>query len=150
MSVNGNQLAVVPLALETLTGPEVASPGTVAVIWNGERIVKVRAGAPLKRTDVTPARLRPQIVTIWPTIALPGVARTTTGGGTMKDLALVAVPPGVVTATGPLLAATGTTALRRDGDSREKTAAGAPLKVTPLAPSRCAPMMTTVCPAIPA
>ena len=66
---------------------------------------------PLKATAVAPVKFVPLIVTLVPTGPLVGVKLVTVGAGTtVKLLALVAVPPGVVTLTGPVVAPAGTVA----------------------------------------
>ena len=52
----------------------------------------------------------------------------------MKLAALVAVPPGVVTAMGPVVAPAGTVAVISDWLSTLKIVAAMPLKVTSVAP----------------
>ena len=64
---------------------------------------------PLKRTDVAPVNVVPLIVTLLPTRPLVGV-KFVIFGATVKLAALVAVPPGVVTLSGPVVAAAGTVA----------------------------------------
>ena len=72
--------------------------------------VKV-ALAPLKATLVAPVKLVPLMVTLVPTGPLAGVKLVIVGGLiTVKLLALVAVPPGVVTVMGPDVAPAGTVA----------------------------------------
>ena len=66
---------------------------------------------PLKATAVAPVKFVPLIVTLVPTGPLVGVKLVTVGAGTtVKLLALVAVPPAVVTLTGPVVAPAGTVA----------------------------------------
>ena len=73
-------------------------------------IVKA-ALAPLNATTVAPVKLVPPMVTLVPTGPLAGVKPVIVGGGiTVKLLALVAVPPGVVTVMGPVAAPAGTVA----------------------------------------
>ena len=61
---------------------------------------------------------------------------------------LVAVPAELVTVIGPVVATSGTVALNRVSELTEKLAA-APLKATPVAPVKCAPVMVTQHPVIP-
>jgi hypothetical protein len=71
--------------------------------------VKVVALVPLNSTEVAPVRLVPVMVTLVPTGPLVGEKLVMVGEPiTVKLLALVAVPPGVVTAMGPVVAAAGT------------------------------------------
>ena len=75
-----------------------------------EFTVKV-ALAPLNVTAVAPVKLVPLMVTLLPTGPLAGVKLVTVGGLiTVKLLALVAVPPGVVTLIVPVVAPAGTVA----------------------------------------
>jgi hypothetical protein len=65
----------------------------------------------LNVTAVAPVKLLPLIVTLAPTAPLVGVTFAIVGAGiTVKLVALVAVPPGVVTLTGPVVAPVGTVA----------------------------------------
>ena len=66
---------------------------------------------PLNATAVAPLKFVPLIVTLVPTGPLVGVKLVIVGAGTtVKLLALVAVPPGVVTRSGPVVAPVGTVA----------------------------------------
>ena len=66
---------------------------------------------PLNATAVAPVKFVPLIVTLVPTGPLVGAKLVIVGAGTtVKLLALVAVPPGVVTLTGPVVAPVGTVA----------------------------------------
>jgi hypothetical protein len=67
---------------------------------------------------------------------------------TLKLPEEVAVPPGVVTARGPVVAPLGTVALTWVAESTVK-AAGVPLNVTPVAPSKLLPVSVTVVPTWP-
>jgi hypothetical protein len=69
------------------------------------------AALPLNVTAVAPVKAEPLIVTLVPTGPLAGVKLVIVGTGiTVKLLALVAVPPGVVTLSGPVVAPAGTVA----------------------------------------
>ena len=73
--------------------------------------MKVVALTPLNATAVAPVKFVPVIVTLVPTGPLVGAKLLTVGAGTtVKLLALVAVPPAVVTLTGPVVAPVGTVA----------------------------------------
>ena len=66
---------------------------------------------PLNVTAVAPVKFVPVIVTLAPTGPLVGVMLVIVGAGmTVKLVALAAVPPGVVTRTGPVVAPAGTVA----------------------------------------
>ena len=69
------------------------------------------APTPVNATAVAPVKFVPLIVTLVPTGPLVGAKLVIVGAGTtVKLLALVAVPPGVVTLTGPVVAPVGTVA----------------------------------------
>ena len=69
------------------------------------------AVTPLNVTLVAPVKFVPLIVTLAPAGPLVGVKLVIVGGlSTVKVLALVAAPPGVVTLTGPVVAPVGTVA----------------------------------------
>src|SRR5207237_8480505 len=109
-TVNELALVAVPSGVVTLSGPVLAPAGTVAWIAVSEVTVKV-ALTPLKATDVAPLKLVPLMVTVVPTGPLPGEKLAIVGGfSTANELALVAVPPGVVTLSGPVVAPAGTVA----------------------------------------
>jgi hypothetical protein len=62
----------------------------------------------LNATTVAPVKPVPLIITVVPTAPLVGVKLAIVGAfGTVKLFALVAVPPGVVTLIGPVVAAGG-------------------------------------------
>ena len=69
------------------------------------------AALPLNVTAVAPVKLVPLIATLLPTRPLAGVKLVIVGAGTtMNVFALLAMPPGVVTLIGPVVAPTGTVA----------------------------------------
>ena len=73
--------------------------------------MKLAALTPLNVTAVAPVKFVPLIVTLVPTAPLVGVKLVMVGAlDTVKLLALVAVPPGVVTLSGPVVAPAGTVA----------------------------------------
>ena len=67
------------------------------------------AGVPLNATVVAPVKFKPVIVTFVPTGPLVGV-KLVIVGATVNVLALVVVPPGVVTLSVPVVAPVGTVA----------------------------------------
>ena len=69
--------------------------------------VKLAAFSPLNWTDDAPVKFVPLIVTAAPTAPLVGVKLAIVGAGVKFD-ALVAVPPAVVTLSGPVVAPAGT------------------------------------------
>ena len=101
----------VPPGVVTLIGPVVAPLGTVAEI-EVEEFTEKLALVPLNVTDEAPVKFVPLIVTVNPTCPLVGVKLVMVGAlaVTVKLLALVAVPPGVVTLSGPVVAPLGTVA----------------------------------------
>ena len=74
--------------------------------------MKLVALVPLNVTAVAPVKLLPVIVTLVPTGPLAGVKLVIVGAlaVTVNAVALVAVPPGVVTRMSPLVAPAGTVA----------------------------------------
>src|SRR5207237_8017547 len=100
-------LVAVPAGVVTPIGPVVAPVGRVVGIEVDEFTVKL-AATPLMVTDVTPVKFVPVIVTLVPAGPLVGEKLVIVGGGmTVKLLALVAVPPDVVTLIGPVVAPLG-------------------------------------------
>jgi hypothetical protein len=103
-------LVPVPTAVVTLSGPVVAAAGTVAWIAVSDVTVKP-ALAVLKVTAVAPVKSTPRIVTLVPTGPIVGVKLVIVGAPTTRNApALLAVPPGVVTLIGPVVAVAGTVA----------------------------------------
>src|SRR5262245_8750294 len=70
-------------------------------------------------------------------------------GATVNVAALVAVPPGVVTAIGPVVAPAGTMAFTLDGEIQSNVAT-MPLNFTPVTVSSCVPVIVTSAPTAPA
>ena len=99
-----------PPGVVTQIAPVVAPLGTVAVMLVAELTVKLAAD-PLNFTLVAPVKFVPVIITVVPTGPLPGVNELIDGGGmNVNEPELVAVPPGVVTEIGPVVAPSGTQA----------------------------------------
>jgi hypothetical protein len=71
---------------------------------------------------------------------------TTRGSVTVKLLVLVAVPPGVVTLSGPVVAVGGTVAWIDVAEVTENVSALAPLNVTAVAPVKSVPVIVTALP----
>ena len=77
-----------------------------------EFTVKAVAGVPLKATAVVPVNPLPVIVTLVPTGPLVGVKEVMLGATmTVKSVALVPVPAGLVTLIFPVVAPAGTVAV---------------------------------------
>jgi hypothetical protein len=101
----------------------------------------------LNVTDVTPVKLAPLIVTLDPTGPLAGV-KLVILGATVKLLALVAMPPAVVTLIGPVVALAGTVAVICVLESTWKTDA-TPLNFTAETPVKAVPVIVTASPTFP-
>jgi hypothetical protein len=71
--------------------------------------VKLAAFTPLNVTAVAPVKFAPVIVTLAPSAPLVGV-KLAIVGAIVKGVALVAVPAGVVTLSGPVVAPAGAVA----------------------------------------
>jgi len=105
-------LLAVPPEVVTVIGPVVAPAGTVAITC--EPLTLKVALVPLNLTAVVPVRFAPLIVTDVPTPPLPGEKLLIVGPDadvTVKAVAVVAVPPGVTTVIGPVVAMAGTVAV---------------------------------------
>src|SRR6266513_1596783 len=145
MTVKLAALLAVPSEVVTLIGPLVAPAGTVAVIAVAEPTVKL-ALVPLNSTALAPVKLVPLIVTLVPTGPLPGVKLVIVGGlMTVKLPALLAVPPGVVTLIGPLVAPAGTVVVIAVAELTVKLALTL-LNSTAVAPLKLVPLMVTLVP----
>ena len=150
VTVKFEALVAVPPGVTTWIGPLVAPVGTVVVIVVALTTVKVGWFVALNRTLVAPVRPVPVIVTATPTAPLVGVKLVTVGTGTtVKVAALVAVPPGVTTAIGPLVAPAGTVVVIVVALTTVNVGCDVPLKVTPVAPVRLVPVMVTAAPTMP-
>src|SRR3989442_1377873 len=108
-----NVTAVAPVKFVPLIVTLVPTPPLVGVklaIVGAGTTVKV-AALPLNVTAVAPVKFVPLIFFFVPPPPLVGVKLAIAGAGpTVKVLALVAVPPGVLTLTGPVVANHGTSA----------------------------------------
>jgi hypothetical protein len=144
-------LVAVPPPVVTLIVPLVAPGGTVAVICVSELTVKLVALVPLNFTAVAPVNALPVIVTLAPTPPLVGEKLVMDGAGavTVKELALVAVPPAVVTLIVPVVAPLGTVAVICVEELTVKLVEVVPLNVTAVAPVKFAPVMVTLVPILP-
>ena len=138
-------LMAVPAGVVTAIFPVVAPAGTVAVILIGVLTVKAVAAVPLNVTVDAPVKLAPLIVTLVPITPLAGV-KLVIRGATVKLVALVAVPPGVVTAIGPVVALPGTVIVICVPELTVKGAAR-PLSLTEVAPMKFVPVIVTGTPA---
>lgn len=136
------ELVAVPPGVVTLTGPDVAPPGTEVLIWLSEVTVKV-ADAPLNVKSVAPVNPEPEMITLVPTDPLDGLKELMAGAKvTVKFAELVAFPPGVVTLIAPVVAPLGTDVEICASEVIVKVAA-VPLKVTAVAPVKPDPEIVT-------
>jgi len=145
LTVKDAPLAAEPAGVVTPIFPVVAPAGTVAVILVGVT-APTAAGVPLNVTDVAPVKFAPAIATLAPMTAPVG-EKLVIRGATVNG-ALVAVPPGVVTAMAPVVALAGTVVVIREGEMTVKAAA-MPLNLTELTPVKFDPVITTLAPAAP-
>jgi hypothetical protein len=144
------ELVAVPAAVVTAMGPVSAPFGTLAVIWLSEFTVKL-ALTPLKVTAVAPVKWLPLIVTEARTLPEVGEKEEMAGAAdavTVNEFVLVPVPPGPVTAMGPVAAPAGTVAVIWVAELTVK-GAGVPPTVTAVAPVNPVPVSVTEAPALP-
>ena len=146
MTVKLLTLVVAPAGVVTATVPVVAPAGTVALILIGETTLK-EAAEPLNLTEVAPVKFAPLIVTLDPITPLGG-ERLVMRGATVKLVALVATPPGVVTVMGPVSALPGTVIVIWVAESTVKGALR-PLSLTEVVLPRFVPVMATLTPIAP-
>ena len=140
-------LVVPPAGVVTSIFPVVAPRGTVVVILAAEFTTCPGAGVPLNVTLVAPVKFAPLMVTLAPTPPWAGV-KLVIRGATVKLVALVTVPAGVVTLSVPLVALAGTVALICVPEL-DWIAASNPLSLTEVAPVRAVPVIVTVAPTAP-
>jgi hypothetical protein len=108
ITVKLDALVAVPPTVVTLIGPVVAPAGTAVEIVVAE-VTENAAAVPLNATAVAPVKSVPVTVTLVPAGPLVGVNPEIDGPTTtVKLAALVAVPAGVVTLNGPVVAPDGT------------------------------------------
>jgi hypothetical protein len=143
------ELVAVPLGVVTEIGPVVAPEGTVALIRVAFCTEKV-AETPLKRTAVAPVKFVPLIRTEVPTGPLVGLNDVIVGAPvavTVKFVELVAVPLGVVTRIGPVVAPVGTaTVILVPAPFTVKPGAFTLLNETAVAPMKLVPLIWTEVP----
>ena len=107
-TVSEDELVAVPLGVVTLIRPVVAPVGTWALMSIDEFTTKLESDLPLNVTLVAPVKPLPWMSTLVPTGPLAGANEPIVGGGTVNGEELVAVPLGVVTEIGPVVAPSGT------------------------------------------
>jgi len=147
-TVKETKLVTVPPGVVTEIGPVVAPVGTCAVMCVAELTTKLVSGVPLNLTLVAPVKFAPVMSTGVATGPLVGLNEVIAGGGgkTVKVTKLVAVPNGVVTEIGPVVAPVGTCAVRSVGELTTKLRSAVPLNFTPVAPVKFAPVRCTCVP----
>jgi hypothetical protein len=143
------ELVAVPFGVVTETEPVVAPGGTVALIRVAFCTEKV-AETPLKRTAVAPVKFVPLILTEVPIGPLVGLNDVIVGAPvavTVKFVELVAVPLGVVTRIGPVVAPVGTvTVILVPAPFTVKPGAFTLLNETAVAPVKLVPLIWTEVP----
>ena len=127
-----------------------AEAGTKAATCVAETNVVAKA-VPLKLITVLPMKPVPFTVRVKPALpamAVLGVRLVMTGAVfgtiTVKEAALVAIPLGVVTAIGPLVAPVGTVKVMVVAFTTVKPVMAAPFRVTAVAPVKSVPVTVTV------
>jgi hypothetical protein len=129
----------------TTMGPALTGvvAATVAEICVALTTVNCEAAVPLMVTAVAPVKLVPVMVTIWlPRGPLVGV-KLVIAGDTVKLVAEVAVPPGVVTAMVPVVAPVGTVVVMLVALTTVNVGCAVPLKFTAVVPLKLVPVSVT-------
>jgi hypothetical protein len=143
------ELVAVPVGVVTEIEPVVAPEGTVALIRVAFCTENV-AETPLKRTAVAPVKFVPLILTEVPIGPLVGLNDVIVGAPvavTVKFVELVAVPLGVVTRIGPVVAPVGTvTVILVPAPFTVKPGAFTLLNETAVAPVKLVPLIWTEVP----
>ena len=142
-NVNPASVAV-PLGVVTFTEPVVPEP-TIAVIWFAELIVKLVAAVPPKLTALALVKPVPIITTELPVPVVAGVNEEMVGTAEYVNPASVAVPPGVVTLTEPVVPVP-TIAVICVAELTVKFVAAVPPKLTALAVVKPVPVIVTELP----
>ena len=135
-----------PIGVLTEIGPVVAPAGTVALITLSFTTVKVVTLVPLNLTFVAFVNHFPTTVTVLPTSPFFGAKLLIIGGSSVKLVAETAVPIGVLTEIGPVVAPTGTMALITALFTTVNVVAFTPLNRTAVAPRKPLPTIITVVP----
>jgi hypothetical protein len=138
------ELQSLPPGVVTQIFPVVAPLGTVAVIFVEDFTVNV-AETPWNVTLVAPVKFVPVIVTVVPTGPEVGEKEVIVGGAaavTVKFWELAAVPSGVVTLIGPVVAPEGTVVVMLVFEFAVNVA-DTPLNVTLVAAMRSVPVIVT-------
>ena len=148
VKVKVSALVAVPPGVVTETVPVVPLP-TTAVTWVAETTVTSVAAVPPMLTAVAPVRLVPLMVTEAPVPPEVGVKPVIVGAAIKVKLSvLVAVPPGVVTETVPVVPLP-TLAVTWVAETTVTSVAAVPPMLTAVAPVRLVPLMVTEVPVTP-
>lgn len=149
VTVNELALVAVPPGVVTETVPVVAPAGTLVEMWLASVTEKV-AAVPLNFTLVEPVKFVPVKVTLVPTTPLVGEKFVRVGLATLtvKLVAEVAVPCGVINEIFPVTAPLGTVKVALVALLTEKVAETPPT-VTEVAPVRFVPVSVTEVPTAP-
>jgi hypothetical protein len=116
VTVNDDELVVVPLGVVTDIGPVGAGEELGTVAWISESDSTVKSPRPMPEvpniTEVAQVKFEPTISTVVPIGPLVGVNELIVGGGpvTVNEDELVTMPLGAFTEIGPVVVPTGTTA----------------------------------------
>jgi hypothetical protein len=148
VTVKSPVLCTVPCGVVTEIFPVVAPLGTVAVILVPAAFTVKLAETPLNLTEVAPVNFFPKISTFVPGGPLVGENDVISAAPvTVKLVALVAVPAGVVTVILPVVALAGTfTVILVPALFTLNPGAFTPLKFTEVVPPKFVPLMVTVVP----
>jgi hypothetical protein len=134
----------------TLTAPVVAPAGTVTVICVALFTVNAVADTPLNFTAEAPVKFVPVMTTELPTSPLVGLRLDTVGAAAVTvKLGPLAVPPGVMTLTAPVVAPAGTVTVICVALFTVNAVADTPLNFTAEAPVKFVPVMTIELPTSP-
>ena len=141
------ELVAVPPGATTDICPVIAPAGTVAVICVFEATVNAAALVVPNLTAVAPVKPEPPIVTTVPAGPEAGENPLIEGGGiTVKLPVLVAVPPGVVTDIGAVIAPAGTVAVICVFETTVNAAAFVVPNLTAVVQSKPVPLIVTTVP----
>jgi hypothetical protein len=148
VTVYSDALAAVPPGVVIEMLPVTESAATIAVTDVEETTVTEVAATPPTFTEEAPVRLAPLIVILVPTSPIAGRNEDIVGadGVTVNEAALVAIPPGVVIDTVPVVVPAATIAVMEVADRTETDVAANPLIFTDEVPVRLVPAIVTFVP----
>lgn len=151
VTVNAAVELPTPPAALTDTRPVVELAGTLTVICVAETMVNFVVATPLNLTAVAVEKFVPVIVTNVPIGPDVGVNDLTVGasGMTVNVSAEVAVPPGVLMDTKPVVELAGTATLICVAETIVNVVVATPLNLTAVAPVKFVPVIVTLVPTFP-